>query len=69
MAELDVIEELKPNNEILKIISKSKLTCLKITNGKINHIKQTNIKSVEQIIYELILKEKLIIIWQYLLKK
>lgn len=36
MAELDVIEELKPNNEILKIISKSKLTCLKITNGEIH---------------------------------
>ncbi len=65
MVELDVVEELKPDNSVLKVISESKPTMLRISNGKVNQIKKTNIKSIEPIIYELTFKDETLIIWQY----
>lgn len=65
MVELDVIEELKPDSNVLKVISGSKPTMIKVSNGKVNQIKRTNIKSIEPIIYELTFKDKTLIIWQY----
>ena len=65
MVELDVIEELKPSNDVLKVISESKPTMIKVSNGKVNQIKKTNIKSIEPIIYELTFKNETLIIWQY----
>jgi len=65
MVELDVIEELKPDGSVLKVISESKPTMLKISNGKVNQIKRTNIKPIEPIIYELTFKDETLVIWQY----
>lgn len=65
MVELNVIEELKPDNSVLKVIGESKPTMLKVSNGKVNQIKKTNIKSIEPIIYELTFKDETLIIWQY----
>lgn len=65
MVELDVIEELTPSNEVLKVISESKPIQLKISNGKVNLIKKTNIRSVEPIIYELTFSNQTLVIWQY----
>lgn len=65
MVELDVVEELKPDNSVLKVISESKPTMIKVSNGKVNQIKRTNIKSIEPIIYELTFKSETLIIWQY----
>lgn len=65
MVELDVIEELKPDSNVLKVISESKPTMLKVSNGKVNQIRKTNIKSIEPIIYELTFKTETLIIWQY----
>jgi hypothetical protein len=65
MVELDVIEELKPDSNVLKAISESKPTMIKVSNGKVNQIKKTNIKSIEPIIYELTFKDETLIIWQY----
>ena len=38
---------------------------IKVSNGKVNQIKRTNIKSIEPIIYELTFKNETLIIWQY----
>ena len=65
MVELDVVEELKPDNIVLKVISESKPIQLKISNGKVNQIRRTNIKSVEPIIYELTFSNQTLVIWQY----
>jgi hypothetical protein len=65
MVELDVIEELKPDSNVLKVIGESKPTMIKVSNGKVNQIKRTNIKSIEPIIYELTFKNEILIIWQY----
>ena len=43
MFELEVIQELKPNNELLEIIKNYEYT---VKNGKIKHLKATNLQFI-----------------------
>lgn len=65
MFEIECLEELVPSNEVMNIISDSKPNNIKITNGKVNIVKKTNIKTIEPIVYELTYKKDVITIWQY----
>ena len=44
MFEFETVQELKPNNEILEIIKSYEYT---VKNGKIKHLKATNLQFVE----------------------
>lgn len=44
MFEFEVIQELKPNDEILEIIKTYEYT---VKNGKIKHLKATNLQFIE----------------------
>ena len=44
MFEFEIIQELKPNNEILEIIKGYNYT---VKNGKIKHLKATNLQFIE----------------------
>lgn len=44
MFEFEVIQDLKPNDEILKIIKSYEYT---VKNGKIKHLKATNLQFIE----------------------
>ncbi len=48
MLEFEIVQELKPNAEILKIIIDYDFT---IKNGKITHLKATNLKFIKPIAY------------------
>lgn len=48
MFEFEVIQELKPNDEILEIIKNYDYT---VRNGKVNHLKATNLQFIEPIEY------------------
>lgn len=65
MFEIECLEELIPSGEVMNIISDSKPNNIKITNGKVNIVKRTNIKTIEPIVYELAYQKDIITIWQY----
>ena len=44
MFEFEVIQELKPNNELMEIIKNYEYT---VKNGKIKHLKATNLQFIE----------------------
>lgn len=48
MFEFEVIQDLKPNDEILEIIKTYEYT---VKNGKIKHLKTTNLQFIEPIEY------------------
>lgn len=48
MFEFEIIQELKPNNELLEIIKNYEYT---VKNGKIKHLKTTNLQFIEPIEY------------------
>lgn len=61
MFEFEVIQELKPNDEILKIIKTYEYT---VKNGKIKHLKATNLQFIEPTEY-LILSPSTLTIYEY----
>ena len=48
MFEFEILQELKPNDEILEIIKSYNYT---VKNGKIKHLKATNLQFIEPIEY------------------
>ena len=48
MFEFETVQELKPNNEILEIIKSYEYT---VKNGKIKHLKATNLQFIKPIEY------------------
>lgn len=65
MLTFKVLDTLKPSDDVLKMITNTKPTTIKVNNGKTLLIERTNIKSVEPIIYELTYDERIIILWEY----
>ena len=58
MFEFEVIEEIKPNTEILEIIKKYTFT---IKNGKVKHLLKTNLQFIEPTEYTIIVPTTLTI--------
>lgn len=61
MFKFEVIQDLKPNDEILEIISSYDYT---VKNGKIKHLKTTNLQFIEPTEY-LIVSPSTITIYEY----
>lgn len=60
-----VLDTLKPSDDVLKMITNTKPTNIKISNGQTLLIEGTNIKSVEPIIYELTYQSIVIVLLEY----
>ena len=65
MFEFEVIQELKPNDEILEIIKTYGYT---VKNGKIKHLKTTNLQFIEPTEY-LIISSSILTIYEYKLNE
>lgn len=65
MQTFKVLNNFKPNDDVLKMITNTKPISIKISNGQALLIERTNIKSVEPIICELTYSNKVIVLWEY----
>ncbi len=65
MLTFKVLDTLKHSDAVLRMITNTKPSNIKISNGQTLLIKRTNIKSVEPIIYELTYRNKVIVLWEY----
>lgn len=65
MLTFKILNTLKPSDEVLKTITNTKPTNIKVNNGKTLLIERTNIKSIEPVIYEITYSNKIIVLWEY----
>ncbi len=59
MFEFETVQELKPNDEILEIIENYDYA---VKNGKIKHLKATNLQFIEPTEYQQMTKEIMVIL-------